>query len=333
MSTELYKKEKSIKSKNSASLLSNNLTVQLMLAESSVRYGIVHKTLVDIITASLDGSTVTSKQIYFKDPSVPGSSMQTVMQAKWVMLGIQRTLLVVAAQRGIQFFEPDGTLLFWHNLSSPEDTACTSMYARGIAAVGSNFVCVGNHTGDILYFKVPLKGKTIAFSGKLSEHKKGISCLAASDNLMASSDMDGDIFLWKVSSNDVFQSLFRIPGYQSPCSSLGLWNECVVGGYGSGHLRVFCAKTGALAAEVAAHTRWINAVDIAPKTGLVLSAGEDSFVRLWHLSKDPFPQISVAGSQYHVDSQIVGSCFVHDEGKVIASTAYDKNEIMFLVTR
>ena len=25
---------------------------------------------------------------------------------------------------GIKFFEPDGTLLFWHNLTSAEDTAC-----------------------------------------------------------------------------------------------------------------------------------------------------------------------------------------------------------------
>lgn len=86
MSTELYKKEKSVKSKHSASLLSNNLTVQLMLAESSVRYGIVHKSLVDIVTASLDGSMVTSKQIYFKDPSVPGSSMQTVMQVVYTYI-------------------------------------------------------------------------------------------------------------------------------------------------------------------------------------------------------------------------------------------------------
>ncbi|CAI9718690.1 repeat-containing 54-like [Octopus vulgaris] len=331
MSTELYKKEKSLKSKHSASLLSNNLTVQVLLSESSVRYGIVHKTLVDIVTASLDGSMVTSKQIYFKDPSVPGSSMQTVMQAKWVTLGIQRTILVITAQRGIQFFEPDGTLLFWHNLTADE-SECTSMYMRGIAAVGSNFVCVGSHTGEILYFKVPLKGKTITYSGKISEHKAGICCLTAADNLMASCDMEGNIFLWKLSTNDVFVPMFRIPGYRSPCSTIAIWNECIVGGYGSGHLRVFCAKTGALAAEVAAHTRWINAVDIAPKTGLVLSAGEDSFVRLWYLSKDPFPQISVAGSQYHVDSQIVGSCFVQDEGKVIACTAYDKNEILFLVS-
>lgn len=55
----------------------------------------------------------------------------------------------------------------------------------------------------------------------------------------------------------------------SPCNSLGLWKDVLVAGYGSGHLRVFSASTGKLAAEATAHARTINAIDIATDNGLV----------------------------------------------------------------
>ena len=54
-----------------------------------------------------------------------------------------------------------------------------------------------------------------------------------------------------------------------PCTSVCLWNNLVVGGYGSGHIRVFSAATGKMMVEIAAHARWIHAIDVAPETGLV----------------------------------------------------------------
>ena len=43
----------------------------------------------------------------------------------------------------------------------------------------------------------------------------------------------------------------------------------VVAGYASGHLRVFSASSGKIGAEVTAHARTINAVDVASEKGLV----------------------------------------------------------------
>lgn len=40
----------------------------------------------------------------------------------------------------IKFFEPDGTLLFWHNLASAEDTACKSVIYLFVCS--KNSICL-----------------------------------------------------------------------------------------------------------------------------------------------------------------------------------------------
>ena len=54
-----------------------------------------------------------------------------------------------------------------------------------------------------------------------------------------------------------------------PCNSVALWKDVIVGGFASGHLRVYSAASGAIGAEVTAHARAVNAVDIAKESGLV----------------------------------------------------------------
>jgi WD40 repeat protein len=65
-----------------------------------------------------------------------------------------------------------------------------------------------------------------------------------------------------------------------------MWNDFILGAYGSGHIRVFGAHTSRLMCEVAAHARWITATDIAPDTGHFLSVSEDSFVKIWKISRE-----------------------------------------------
>lgn len=38
--------------------------------------------------------------------------------------------------------------------------------------------------------------------------------------------------------------------------------------------------------EVAAHARWITALDLAPDSGRLLSVGEDSLVRVWQITEE-----------------------------------------------
>jgi hypothetical protein len=45
-------------------------------------------------------------------------------------------------------------------------------------------------------------------------------------------------------------------------------DDVIAGGYGDGHVRVFNMTTGKMMAEIAAHARWVSAVDISSR-GLV----------------------------------------------------------------
>lgn len=74
---------------------------------------------------------------------------------------------------------------------------------------------------------------------------------------------------------------------RSACTSIKLHEGLLVAAYGSAHLRLFSLVSAppSLLCEVAAHARWITALDLAPHSSplLILSAAEDSFVRVWEV--------------------------------------------------
>lgn len=159
------------------------------------------------------------------------------------------------------------------------------------------------------------------------------------------------------------------------CSSVKLWKGTVVAGYGTGQIRVYEAVTGILHAEVNAHARWIYSLDIAPFSGLVsdmslllivsdtadrpivlqlLSAAEDSLVRVWHLTVTPesnnvevrwhtvcfslneyltlsllfSSEVAHLHNECVTDTQICGAKFCDGDGYAFAVTGYDLNEII-----
>ena len=57
--------------------------------------------------------------------------------------------------------------------------------------------------------------------------------------------------------------------FRFPCSSLAFHRDYIIGGYGTGHLRIFHLATGKILFEICAHAQWINAVDVAEESGLV----------------------------------------------------------------
>ena len=74
--------------------------------------------------------------------------------------------------------------------------------------------------------------------------------------------------------------------FRYPCTSLKMWGDFILCAYGSGHIRVFGTQTWSLVCEVAAHARWITAIDVALETGHFLSVSEDSFARVWQISRE-----------------------------------------------
>ena len=54
-----------------------------------------------------------------------------------------------------------------------------------------------------------------------------------------------------------------------PCTCLCFWDTLLIGGFTNGQIVIYNSDSGAKLIEIAAHARSINALDVAPDSGLV----------------------------------------------------------------
>lgn len=324
----MYKKEKPMALKTSSSAICNNLSIHVNLEKSIINYAVVHKAVVNLVGAFMDGSTVNHRQVVCKEPSAAHANSM-IMQAKLLPFP-GRSILVIASQKGIQMYEADGSvMLYWYAIDdNSNSTDAQATFARGICQIGTESICVGNHLGHILVFNIPSRGSNITLSETLKGHSSPICDLQSVDNKLISSDEMGNIILWQ-SGGDKCKQILKIPGSGYPCSSVGQFRDTVIGSYGSGHIRVFSADTGKIRAEVTAHARWITAMDIAPANGLVVTASEDTYVKVWQIKTGENTSVELLFSDSVTDIQLQGAKFITPEGKAIGLTGYDNNEIHF----
>ncbi|GFO36909.1 WD repeat-containing protein 54 [Plakobranchus ocellatus] len=210
----------------------------------------------------------------------------------------------------------------WVNLPARTIFVLTSQ--RGIQ--------VGSEAGAILVFDIPSKGTSVNLLDTLQKHSASICDLASEGDTLVSADELGSIIVWKLGGSSL-SVVVNIRGSGWPCNSVALWNDVIVGGFASGHLRVFSATSGAIGAEVTAHARTINAVDIAKDSGVVLSVSDDTYLRIWQLKAMNVPQIEYRHGECLADLQLVGGQFVDGQGKALCVTGYDSNEINFFVNQ
>ncbi|XP_030921219.1 WD repeat-containing protein 54 [Geospiza fortis] len=267
---------------------------------------------------------------------IPLSVPSVSPQAAWCELP-SRVLLVLTSQRGVQMYDADGsTMVFWHALDVPELPAAHSVFARGIAAAGGRFICVGTSFGAVLVFDIPPKGTNVTLSEVLEQHRDPITDIAAEQGQapdgagdLVTADDCGTLCLW--SSGEEFTLLGKIPGSGCTCSSVALWNGIVAAGYGNGQIRLWEAGSGRIRAQLSAHARWIYALDLAPLTGKLLSGAEDSFVHVWKLSRDPDTddiEVQHCHAECVTDTQVCGARFCDPAGDTFAVTGYDLSEIL-----
>ncbi|XP_072023937.1 WD repeat domain 54-like [Amphiura filiformis] len=323
----MYQKAKPLHIKGSASLLYNNLSVLAMPEKNMASYGVVHKSTVCLANCSNDTMNVNHKQVACKEPSAALSQLTMILQAKFCSLP-SRSLLVMCYQRASRYiFESDGSaLVFWHALSNA-DPAAGFLFARGIAVVGDAYIAVGTSQGSILVFSIPARGTNIMLSETLTGHNYAISDMAGQGTKMASGDDSGCITIWE--GGEKFKQITRINGSGTSCSSVCLYDDLVIAGYGTGHVRLFDSDKGHMMVEICAHAKWIHAIDVAPSTGLLLTSGEDTCVRVWSIQKaENGAKVSLEYSDSVTDVQLTGAKFMDSDGKAFGVTGYDLNEIV-----
>lgn len=265
---------------------------------------------------------MTSK--HFSPEEQSSASIGHIVQVTWCHLQSGRNILVLTSTRGLQMYDEDGlVLVFTHRFSIQEQSEAA--FARGICSLGDN-IFTGTSSGDILVFSVPATGKLVTHVNTLEDHSYPIYDIhAIQDGRFVSCDESGRMVLWDSMSN--FEKIGGTNGDGTPCTSVCLWNNLVVGGYGSGHIRIFSATTGKMMVEIAAHARWIHAIDIAQESGLVVSCSEDSFVKVWRLPHDGETDVKLIYSETVDDVQLVGVKFCDKQGSMFAVTGYDLAEI------
>ena len=87
---KMFQKEKSMSLKSSSSALCNNLSVIKSLEKKMIYYAVVHKSVVNLVSALMDGSSVNHRQVVCKDPS----ATQSVSMILQVRLNLKLTNLL-----------------------------------------------------------------------------------------------------------------------------------------------------------------------------------------------------------------------------------------------
>ncbi|XP_067129363.1 WD repeat-containing protein 54-like [Centruroides vittatus] len=316
----MFQKNDNYSLEGSCSALSNNLCVYK--ENEKVYLSCVHKSSVNLMIINSDGSSLCHL-ISLKKSSF---NLPFILQAKWIKIK-EVTVLVIASERGIQVFDQTGKILIYsYALPMDIDETTEAVFTRGIASCCDTFFCVGTSKGEILIFQSDDEGNSIDLVETIQGHNTSISDLCGRGNKLVSADDEGNLYLWEY--NNSLKKLKTFEKFNCPCTSLALWKDLIFASYASGQLRIFSQSTGSLLAEVAAHARWITAVDIAEDSGLALSVSEDSFVRIWQLQNDLNPIISHRFSCRITDTQLCGGCFTDGSGKEFYTTGYELNEVI-----
>ncbi|XP_052122234.1 WD repeat-containing protein 54-like isoform X2 [Frankliniella occidentalis] len=189
----------------------------------------------------------------------------------------------------------------------------------------------GNNVGSLYIFHLFDQQSEAVLVQNQRGHKYGISAIAGpsdqvTDDVIASGDQDGNVVVWAVNRDHLHKDA-TFSSYGFACTSIHIWHKLIVVAYGSGHIRLFSIHpTAAMLVEVAAHARWITALDLAPDSGRLLSVGEDSLVRVWQIREEQ-PMIEHRFHSSIKDSMLVGGRFLTSNGSAFCVSSYDSCEV------
>ncbi|XP_074948443.1 WD repeat-containing protein 54 isoform X3 [Phalacrocorax aristotelis] len=215
--TEMYRKEKSLQLRSSSAALYNNLSVLRRPGRPLACCCAVHGPGLSLVSADTDGTGFSHRQLQAKEGGM-ALSASLLTQAAWCVLP-SRVLLVLTSQKGIQMYESDGSIMvYWHALDVTEHPPAQAVFARGIAAAGGRFICVGTSSGLVLVFDIPPKGTNITVSEVLEQHHDAITDIAAelgqapdgAGDLVTADDA-GTLCVW--STGEEFALLIKIPAF------------------------------------------------------------------------------------------------------------------------
>jgi WD40 repeat protein len=263
---------------------------------------------------------------------IPIKDESVVKQARFVEVG-SGEYLVIAGQRSLQIYTADGKkCLHVEPVLGPGTPEAPSFY-RGIAACnagGEDFICVGTSSGEIAL--IPATGGMFGHPFVQREQTSAICDLdaqthpeIADEALVASADSNGQLLLLLVSQGGrcgVYGSFGGDPN--ALCTSLRIRKQWLLSAYCTGHVRIHDVLSKCVVVQVAAHARWINALEVHPVKDIMATAAEDCTVSVWRLPEDGgSTQIKHIASVVVPDAVLCGVAFSAGTKDHVACTAYD----------
>uniref|UniRef100_A0A670ZSA9 WD repeat domain 54 n=1 Tax=Pseudonaja textilis TaxID=8673 RepID=A0A670ZSA9_PSETE len=319
----MYRRERSVPLRGSSLALYNNLAVLPLPAKRLSYFASVHGASVGLVSAAADGAGCAHRQLQAREGGLGPPIVTQGRPAPNRPFRLSR-----------QMYEPDGSaMVYWHALDGMDLIGQREAAGASAGNPGFPIPLAGTSTGSVLVFDVPAKGTNITLSEVLEQHSSPITDIGAEPPQgaadLVTADDSGALCVW--GSGETFRLINKIPASDCTCSSVKLWNGVIAAGYGNGQIRLYEAAHGTLRAQVNAHARWIYALDLAPLSGKLLSAAEDSFVRVWGLSHKADTdslEITHCHTECVTDTQICGARFCNPEGTAFAVTGFELNEII-----
>ncbi|XP_003384692.1 PREDICTED: WD repeat-containing protein 54-like [Amphimedon queenslandica] len=315
--------------KRSASLLPNNIAIQRDTNREPVGYAVAHRSELVIVRWGQDGSCKQSiVEPFVRSDEIDSLTFITGM--KWCLLEGVDPVLVVTSFAGFVVLNFDATSRLFQYRLTHKDTLGVSSCARGISCYSNN-IFVGTSEGYILVFTVTLN-EGVEFRQQLGEEgEPPVSCIGTCDDgRVATGNENGDIVIWKDTCRLKTQERIATFNGESRgcCTSISWWRDLVAAGFANGQVSIYSPDRGQRLIDVNAHSKWINGIDIAPKTGLILSYSEDSTFSVWKLSgNSKQPKISLVYNCLVENTLLTGGVFYDGVGSILSLVAYDSNVI------
>jgi len=108
----------------------------------------------------------------------------------------------------------------------------------------------------------------------------------------------------------------------------GYAKQWLLSAYCTGQVRIHDVLSKALMVQIAAHARWINALDVHPTKDVMATAAEDCTVSVWRLPEVPGAQLKHLSSVVVPDTLLCGVGFAGGAARNhVACTAYDVDAV------
>uniref|UniRef100_A0A915DLX3 WD repeat-containing protein 54 beta-propeller domain-containing protein n=1 Tax=Ditylenchus dipsaci TaxID=166011 RepID=A0A915DLX3_9BILA len=278
------------------------------------------------------------------EPTVAGAidsltkeSPSSLMQVK-MCLPVNRTnpVAVLLSTTNLNIIDPKSKkVLFATETSSSIDTEnevtgkfgmkpCT--FTRGIGCV-DNIIMAGLNSGEITLITCSGESNFQQQKKLLKEHNAPVTDIATCgfDMITVSGDVQGNVVVW---SKNMKSAAKKISTNQQ-LSVLNVLRKQVLCGTYLGQILIFSVNTGALMAEVNAHSRQITSITVAVESAYILSASEDSYIRIWklHTRKPEAYKVEFRFAQKFENMSIMGAEFSGARGSGFLVSHYENSKI------